>query len=399
MFLHDQGHPENQKKLGDIKHKIMVMSGKGGVGKSTTAANIAIGLSKKGYKVGLLDTDLHGPSITKILGLESKKVDLTDQKSEVIPIPYSDNLKVISIQFLLQDPDSALIWRGPVKIGVIRQFIADVKWERLDYLIIDSPPGTGDEPLTVAQTIPGCHALIVTTPQNVSIADVRKSINFCKQVQMPILGILENMSGFVCPHCGKDIDLFKKHGGKIVANEFGYRFLGAIPIEPEIVVMGDSGTSIYDIDKETLALSAYNEIVEGIEKYMEKTPVETSAEEKSESKNIEIKKIAIPTVEGNLCAHFGHCEKFALIDIDNKEIKNVEFLIPPPHEPGVIPKWLSEQKADLVITGGMGNRAKEIFSQHGIEVITGVTAQVPPEEIVKQYLENTLEIGDNACDH
>ncbi len=204
-----------------IKHKILVMSGKGGVGKSSVAAYLSVALAKRGYRVGLMDVDLHGPSIPRMLGLKGN-IGQDTGGGKARPINYLPNMEVISIEPLLGDnKDAATIWRGPLKIGVIRQFISDMEWNDLDYMIIDSPPGTGDEPLTVAQTIPDAQALIVTTPQEVSLADVRKSINFCRQVKMEILGLVENMSGLVCPHCGKTIELFKTHGGMLTAKKKG----------------------------------------------------------------------------------------------------------------------------------------------------------------------------------
>jgi len=240
---------EIRKKLSSIKHKIMVMSGKGGVGKSSIAAYLAVLLSKK-YKVGLMDIDLHGPSIPRILGLKSGIMP-APVPGKAFPARLSDNLEVISIEVLMgEDKDIATIWRGPIKIGVIRQFIADIEWSNPDFLIIDSPPGTGDEPLTIAQIISDSKAIIVTTPQEISLADVRKSINFCQKVNMEILGIIENMSGFVCPHCGKEIDLFKKRGGEEVARTKGLRFLGRIPIDPKAVEAADNGDiSFLDDDK------------------------------------------------------------------------------------------------------------------------------------------------------
>jgi ATP-binding protein involved in chromosome partitioning len=193
---------EIRATLSHIKHKILVMSGKGGVGKSSVAAYLAVMLAGRGFKVGLMDVDLHGPSIPRMLGLKGG-VQPSFHPGKAVPVHFSPNLQVISIESLMgENKDAATIWRGPLKIGVIRQFISDMEWPPLDYLIVDSPPGTGDEPLTVAQTIPDAKALIVTTPQEISLADVRKYINFFRQVHMKILGIVENMSGILCPHCG-----------------------------------------------------------------------------------------------------------------------------------------------------------------------------------------------------
>lgn len=217
----------------------MVMSGKGGVGKSTVAANLAIALSEKGYNVGLLDVDLHGPSIAGILGLTG--IPLNADGDRLLPYQYNEHLEVMTVQGLLADPDEALIWRGPLKIGVIRQFLADTNWSELDYLIVDCPPGTGDEPLTVIQTIEDAQAVIVTTPQEVSLSDVRKSISFCQQTQLEILGIVENMSGFVCPDCGAVHNIFKSGGGAKLAAERGISFLGKLPIDPQVVDSEDIG--------------------------------------------------------------------------------------------------------------------------------------------------------------
>jgi ATP-binding protein involved in chromosome partitioning len=227
------------EQLSQIKHTFLVMSGKGGVGKSTIAVNLAAALADRGYSVGLMDVDLHGPSTVKMLGLEGEPVKMAGQY--LMPIPYGEKLKVVSMASLLEDRDMAVIWRGPLKIGAIKQFISDVLWGELDYLFIDSPPGTGDEPLTVAQVVPKARGIIVTTPQEISLLDIRKSITFCRQVTMPVVGILENMSGLICPHCGEKIDLFSSGGGERTALEMGVPFLGKIPIRPEIVASTDQG--------------------------------------------------------------------------------------------------------------------------------------------------------------
>jgi ATP-binding protein involved in chromosome partitioning len=256
---------EIDTRLKQIKNKILVMSGKGGVGKSSVAAYLSLFLAKKGYKVGLMDVDLHGPSIPRMLGVKTG-VQSSDS-GKMLPVSVIPNLHIISIEALTgADKDAALIWRGPVKIGVIRQFISDIDWPELDYLIIDAPPGTGDEPLTVAQTITDAKALIVTTPQEVSLADVRKSINFCRQVNMEILGLVENMSGLTCPHCGKSIDLFNVGGGLSTALNHGLRFLATLPIEPELVKIGDSG-DLSKLDPETLSFAGeFQKLVEQVVK-------------------------------------------------------------------------------------------------------------------------------------
>ena len=255
---------EIEQSLGRIKHKILVMSGKGGVGKSSVAAYLAGALAKKGKKVGLMDVDLHGPSIPRMLGLKGNIQGGADG-DKAKPIEYLPNLQVISVEPLMgENKDAATIWRGPLKIGVIRQFISDIEWGDLDYLIIDSPPGTGDEPLTVAQTIPGAEALVVTTPQEVSLADVRKSISFCRQVNMKILGLVENMSGLNCPHCGKTIELFKTNGGMLTAKKESLRFLGSLPLDPEVVMQGDAG-GLAILENDDIAFSReFNKMVDEI---------------------------------------------------------------------------------------------------------------------------------------
>ena len=257
------------KNLDKIKHKIVVLSGKGGVGKSTVSANLAFALSKKGYTVGLLDSDLHGPSIPKILGIEDKKPQPT--QDGITPVLVSPKLKVMSMAFLLQDKDSPVIWRGPLKMAAIKQFIGEFNWGDLDYLIIDLPPGTGDEPLSIAQLIPKSDgAIIVTTPQDLALVSVRKSINFVKKMNMPVVGIIENMSGFKCPHCDKEIDIFKTGGGLKASVDFQVPFLGKVPIDPKIVLTGDSGEPFLFKNASTDAGKAFKKIVKKIEEIVNK---------------------------------------------------------------------------------------------------------------------------------
>lgn len=250
--------------LKKIKFKFIIMSGKGGVGKTSTSVNLAIALSNKGYKVGLMDVDLHGPDIPRMLGLNGM-LDL-GKNHKLAPMKYSENLSAVSIEALTPNKDDAIIWRGPIKYSAIKQFIGDVDWGELDFLIIDSPPGTGDEPLTVAQTIRDAKAIIVTTPQEVSLADVRKSISFCKTVNMEIFGLIENMSGFICPHCNKTIDLFGTGGGEKTAINSGIEFLGKIPFDQNVVSCGDSGVSLIDKHPDSPVARAFGSIADKIEK-------------------------------------------------------------------------------------------------------------------------------------
>jgi Mrp family chromosome partitioning ATPase len=262
----DLQNKEIMETLRHIKNKILVMSGKGGVGKSSVTAYLSVSLANKGHHAGLMDVDLHGPSIPRILGL-NKDFHLASHEGKMLPVRYLPNMQVISIETLMgENKDSATIWRGPLKIGAIRQFISDIEWMNLDYLVIDSPPGNGDEPLTVAQTIQDARALIVTTPQEVSLADVRKSINFCRRVNMEILGLVENMNGLTCPYCGETINVFKSKGGEATAKRENLRLLATLPLEVEVVREGDAGDlSILEKD-ELLIAREFNKMVDVIVK-------------------------------------------------------------------------------------------------------------------------------------
>ncbi|UCD83049.1 MAG: Mrp/NBP35 family ATP-binding protein [Desulfobacterales bacterium] len=249
-----------KESLGKIKNKILVMSGKGGVGKTSTSVNLAIALANKGFHVGIMDVDLHGPDVPRMLGLSG--MPEVNQNKKLNPMSYSNNLKAISIESFTPNKDDAIIWRGPLKFSAIRQFIGDVDWGNLDFLVIDSPPGTGDEPLTVAQTIIDARAVIVTTPQEVALADVRKSISFCKTVKMEIFGLIENMSGFSCPHCGEMIELFGSGGGEKTAKQMGIKFLGSIPFDPRMVACGDTGACYQEVHSNSAVTKAFADVAE-----------------------------------------------------------------------------------------------------------------------------------------
>ncbi|HEX9340013.1 MAG TPA: Mrp/NBP35 family ATP-binding protein [Thermoplasmata archaeon] len=246
------------QRMSRIKHKIVVMSGKGGVGKTTVAANLACVLAEEGA-VGLVDADVTGPDVAKIMGVEDAQVKATATGLE--PTIGPAGVRVISMAQLIER-DTAVVWRGPLKIKALKQMLSDTEWGDLDYLVIDLPPGTSDEPLSVAQEIPDADgAVVVTTPQEVSLLDVRKSIAFAKAVKLDILGVIENMSGFVCPHCGKPTDIFKVGGGEAAAKEMGLPFLGRIPLDPRIVIGGDAGKPFVIEHPDSEAAKAFRTIV------------------------------------------------------------------------------------------------------------------------------------------
>ncbi len=256
---------ENEKighRLARIRNRLLVFSGKGGVGKSTVTANLASALAKKGLRVGALDVDIHGPNLAKMLGAEGRKLE--GSADGMRPVRVAENLSLVSMSFLTEGPDNPIIWRGPMKMKVIEQFLGDVEWGDLDWLVIDSPPGTGDEPLSVAQLVPATAAVVVTTPQDVSVLDSRKAVVFARKLGLNILGIVENMSGLVCPHCGESIDLFKTGGGERAATEMGVPFLGRIPIDPRIVTAADAGRPFAEGAGDSPAALAFAAIVDKI---------------------------------------------------------------------------------------------------------------------------------------
>ena len=248
--------------LAKIGHILIVLSGKGGVGKSTVAANIAVGLAGRGKRVGLLDVDVHGPSAPKLFGLQGQRAMGDGEK--LLPVE-AYGVKVMSTGLVLDTDDAPVVWRGPLKAGVIRQFIGEVRWGELDYLIIDCPPGTGDEPLSVCQLMPEADgAVLVTTPQQVATLDVSKSVVFCRQLNMRVVGVIENMSGFTCPCCGTFTPIFRTGGGEELAKRYGIPFLGRLPIATEIGMTGDAGTPFVVTEPASPAAKAFGEIIDRI---------------------------------------------------------------------------------------------------------------------------------------
>jgi ATP-binding protein involved in chromosome partitioning len=252
-----------------IKHKIAVISGKGGVGKSTVAANLAMAFALHGYKdnVGILDVDIHGPCIPKLLGLKGKKFQISPIGA--LPVTGPEGIKVVSMDFLIQSQETPIIWRGPLKMQAIRQFLSDFMWGELDFLFIDAPPGTGDESLSVMQLIPEMDGtIIVTIPSEVSEDVVKKAVSFSRQMGIPVIGIVENMSGFTCPKCGEKINILGAGGGKRIAEELDVPFLGQIPIDPKICEEADKGVSFLAENANSASAKAFEEIVKNVEDFL-----------------------------------------------------------------------------------------------------------------------------------
>ena len=286
MFTGEEIEEETRRlrTLENIKHVIIVISGKGGVGKSTVSANIAETLSMQGYQTGIMDVDITGPNIPKMFHVEDEKLSVDDNRL-LVPVDVPPSLKLVSMAFLLPSKDSALTWRGPIRSSAVQQFIEDVNWGPLDYLIIDMPPGTGDEALSIIQLIPKADGtVIVTTPQEVSLLDARKTVTFSSIANIPIIGIVENMSGFVCPHCGEVTNIFKSGGGEDAANQLGIQFLGRIPLEAGVVNSGDKGMPVVIAEPDSASAKAFKSVVSKIVDTIENHPEVLKAQKKDMSK-------------------------------------------------------------------------------------------------------------------
>jgi ATP-binding protein involved in chromosome partitioning len=384
-------------RVAAIRHKIVVLSGKGGVGKSTVAVSLAAAAARAGLAVGLLDVDVHGPSVPTMAGIEGQRPIAVGEV--LIPIDVG-GVKVMSVGLLLGDRDQALIWRGPMKAKVIEQLLRDVEWGELDLLVVDAPPGTGDEPLSVCQLLGHPDgAVVVTTPQDVAIAAVRKSISFCRQLDLPVLGVLENMSAMVCPTCGGIVDVFGSGAGETMAAEMGVPFLGRIPMHPAIAAAGDAGTVLRTPWTSAPIADAFSRAFIPL-LTLAGTALPEPASLNPERKQEQPMRIAIPLVDGRLAQHFGHCAMFALIDVDpdRREILARQDVPAPEHQPGLLPPWLAERGAHVILAGGMGGRAQQLFAQQGIQVVVGAPAETP-EALVAAWLAGTLVSGENLCDH
>jgi len=380
------------ENLSHISRVVAVMSGKGGVGKSTVAAALALGLARRGLKTGLLDVDFHGPSVPTLLGLADRRPESDGEALE--PIRVERNLAVMSLGLLLGTGDEAVIWRGPMKIGVINQLLGEVAWGNLDVLVIDCPPGTGDEPLSIGQVIPTAEVVMVGTPQEVAMADVRKAISFCGKLGLRVLGLVETMGTLRCPGCGEEVPLFRRAAA---SRPESAPLLAEVPFDPALQAACDSGTLgafLAAGGPTARALEALAERIGGNRAQSAEHPaVGTKQNKKGENM-----RYAIPTADGRLAMHFGHADSFTLVDVSDGQITAVQSATPPAHAPGVLPAWLKEHEVNMILAGGMGSRAQALFAEHGIGVVVGAPS-LTVEELVKQHLAGTLQAGDNVCDH
>lgn len=365
--------------LDQIRHKLLVMSGKGGVGKTSVAVTLALMLARRGYAVGLIDIDLHGPDVYRMLGV-GEPLDLVHGQY-YLPADVARNLKLVSVEAMMKNRDAAVIWRGPVKHKIIRQFLTEIQWGHLDFLVIDSPPGTGDEPLTVARTIPEVQAVIVTTPQEISLADVRKAIQFCQKVDMQILGLVENMGHVPCPDCGKAIPLFTSGQGSRDLHNLGLPILGSLPFDPEVVAAADEGRLTELAVSQSPFLQAMEKVVTAIvEAVQQQTPTA-----KLPSREPGTCIYAAPVVDGNLAPQCNQNQRFLLITVRDKQIVAQTEVTPPDFRPGLLPDWLERQGVTHLIAAGLGDNARKLFQRKGIEVMAA-TAGTSIEALVTDFM-------------
>lgn len=401
-----------QQKASEVKHKILVMSGKGGVGKTTIAVNLAFALAEKGMDVGILDTDMHGPNAAFMAGVEGMGVHGTAEGT-LEPLQAAKGVRVLSISGFLPSRDTPVIWRGPRKAGAIQQLLGEGNWKGVEALVVDSPPGTGDEPMSVAQLIPDADGVVVvTTPQEVSLLDSRKCINFVRELDLPVLGVVENMSSFICSKCGHRTELFKSGGGKKAAEEMDVPFLGKVPLTEDVVTSGDEGRPLVVSKPDDPAAKALLAVAEALIERLKKETTEpkTSAKEETHEEAAEktagsgVRSVAVAAegsegLEAAVAQHFGRCPYYALVEVEGDQIKNVRSEKNPhfeAHAPGQVPKFVKDLGADVILTGGMGRRAQQLFDKFGIAIGSGASGTV--RDAVKAFLADELS-AQGGCNH
>lgn len=354
----------------NIKHVIAVVSGKGGVGKSLVTSLLAASMNKKGYKTAILDADVTGPSIPKAFGIKEKASGTEDG---IYPNESPQGIKVMSINLLLDDETAPVVWRGPMIANTVKQFWTDVIWGDIDYMFIDMPPGTGDVPLTVFQSLPVEGIVMVTSPQELVSMIVSKAVKMAEMMHIPIVGLVENMSYFLCPDNNKEYKIFGESHIEEIAQAHAIPVLAKLPIDPEISMACDRGAIE---DYETIW---FDDIAKKLHTMEKQTMM----------------KIAVASDNGNVSGHFGHCESFMIFDCENESIVKAETVANPGHRPGFLPVFLHEKGANVIISGGMGGGAVDIFNEKGIEVVVGATG--PAKDAAEAYLAGKLESTGSVC--
>ncbi|MGI5902323.1 MAG: iron-sulfur cluster carrier protein MrpORP [Desulfitobacteriia bacterium] len=370
--------PNNERNK--IKKVIGIMSGKGGVGKSLVTSLMAVAMNKRGYETAILDADITGPSIPKAFGVTKM---LGGSEEGMLPARSKRGLQIMSINLLLENETDPVIWRGPILSGVIKQFWSDVVWGEVDFMFIDMPPGTGDVPLTVFQSIKLDGLVIVASPQELVSMIVAKAVKMARQMQIPILGLVENMAYFQCPQCGGKYNIFGESALEEVAAQYQLRVLARLPIDPKISEACDKG-QIEFYEEDWLANAA--DILEGLAGKKVKRFIKGGNSEM---------KIAVASDGEMVAEHFGHCEEFNIFETGNGQVLKNETIPNPGHRPGFLPNFLNDMGVKVVISGGMGGGAIDIFNEKGIEVITGVTGKA--KTAVEEYLQGNLKSSGSVC--
>ncbi|MCP4600426.1 MAG: P-loop NTPase [Proteobacteria bacterium] len=396
--------------MAKIPHKILVMSGKGGVGKTTVAVNLAYAFASMGKPVGIMDADMHGPNVALMTGIEGLPAHGED--GVLSPIVAARRVWALSIASFLPTQNSPVVWRGPRKSAVIRQFLGMGDWSKVEVLVADCPPGTGDEPMSVAQLIPDADGVvIVTSPQDVALLDSRKCVNFVREVNHKVLGIIENLSGYTCPSCGHEVNLFKRGGGEQAAEELGVPFLGRIPITPKMVESGDTGRPLVQAAPDDPAAESLTNIAKVLSdqwataKESSSKDMDVGTQEGEEMKEQGSHKYVVIAAEddkgldGQVSGHFGRCAFYVVAEIDGDKLLNArveENIHFGNHQPGQMPVFIRDLGADVILAGGMGPRAIDMFQGFGIEVATGAVGNVG--RVLDAYLRGEIK-GIVPCSH
>lgn len=377
---------EKPHELSNIKKVIGIVSGKGGVGKSLVTSMMAVTMKRRGHKIAILDADITGPSIPKVFSIDQKP---GASELGLFPAKSKTGIQLMSINFLLQDETDPVIWRGPILASTVKQFWSEVIWGDVDYMFIDMPPGTGDVPLTVFQSIKVDGIIIVTSPQELVSMIVTKAVKMAKTMKIPIIGLVENMSYFKCPGCDQEYRIFGESSIEKIAKEHQIPVLAKLPIDPKIAASCDKGL-IEDYDSNWLDDTA------NILEKMRADKISTDDKMKNIN-NIggQKMKIAVASEGKMVTEHFGHCEGFMIFDTEGLQIIKSETVANPGHRPGFLPNFLNDMSVKVIISGGMGGGAIDIFNEKGIEVIVGASGEA--KAAVEQYLQGNLKSTGSVC--